>query len=55
MKWPKSEERRLVDLEEVRRIHQEGMLLEVVHVKARRSKKEKQEMLLFERHVTESN
>ena len=44
---------RLCIWEEVRRIHQEGVLLEVEHVKARRSKKELQEMKLFERFVTE--
>ena len=42
-------------LEEVRRVHQEGVLLEVEHVKAHRSKKEKQEMTLFEGFVTEGN
>ena len=41
--------------EEVRRIHQEGVLLEVEHVKAHRSKKEVQEMKLFEGFVTEGN
>ena len=41
--------------EKVRRIHQEGVLLEVEHVKAHRSKKEVQEMKLFERFVTEGN
>ena len=41
--------------EEVRRIHQEGVRLEVEHVKAHRSKKEVQEMKLFERFVTEGN
>ena len=35
------------------RIHQEGKLLEVEHVKAQRSKKEEQEMTLFEKFVTE--
>ena len=38
---------------EVRRIHQEEILLEVEHVKAHRSKKKKQEVSLFERFVTE--
>ena len=33
--------------EEVLRIHQEGILLEVDHVQARRSKKEKQHMSPF--------
>ena len=41
--------------EEVRIIRQEGTRLEVRHVKAHRSKKEKQEMSLFERFVTEVN
>ena len=41
--------------EEVRRIHQEGALLEVEHVKAHLSKKDVQEMKLFERCVTEGN
>ena len=39
--------------EEVRRIHQEGVLLEVEHVKAHRSKKEVQEMKLFERFASQ--
>ena len=43
------------DWEEVRRIRQEGVRLEVEHVKAHRSKKEKQEMKVFERFVTEGN
>ena len=38
--------------EEVHRIHQEGVRLEVEHVNAHRSKKEKQDMRLFERFVT---
>ena len=37
--------------EEVHRIHQEGILLEVENVKAHRSKKEKQEMSLFQRMI----
>ena len=41
--------------EEVRRIHQEGFLLDVEHVKAHRTKKEKQEMTLFEKCVTGGN
>ena len=41
--------------EEVRIVRQEGTRLEVRHVKAHRSKKEKQEMSLFERFVTEVN
>ena len=39
--------------EEVSRIHQESMLLEVEHVKAHRSKKEKKDMALFGSLVTE--
>ena len=34
--------------EEVRRIHQEGILLESEHVKVRRSRKAKQKLSLFE-------
>ena len=42
--------------EEVRRIHQEGFLLEVEHAKAHRTKKkEKQEMSLFELFVTDGS
>ena len=41
--------------EEVRRIRQEGVLQEVEHVKAHRSKKEVEEMKLFERFVTEGS
>ena len=41
--------------EEVRIIREEGTRLEVRHVKAHRSKKEKKEMSLFERFVTEVN
>ena len=43
----------------MRSVHQEGMLLEVEHVEAHRSKKEKQEvtleMALFKRSVTEGH
>ena len=39
--------------EEVRRTHDAGIRVGVEHVKAHRSKKEKQEMSLFERFVTE--
>ena len=46
----------MLNWEEVRRIHPEGILLEVEHVHARRSKKkEKQEMSLFDNFVTEGN
>ena len=41
--------------EEVRRVLQEGILLEVEHVQAHRTKKEKQDMTLFERFVTEGD
>ena len=41
--------------EEAHRVHREGILLEVEHVKAHRSKKEKQEMLFFDRFVAEGN
>ena len=41
--------------EEVRRIHQEGVLLEVEHVKAHRSKKDVQEIKLFEQFATEGH
>ena len=40
--------------EEVRRVHQEGMVLEVERVKAHRTKA-KQEMTLFQNIVTEGN
>ena len=40
---------------EVHKIHQEGILLEVEHVKAHRTKKEKQEMTLYEKFVTAGN
>ena len=54
---PKAEDADLwiFNWEEVRRIHQEGILLEVEHVKAQRSKEEVQEMKLFEGFVTEGN
>ena len=35
--------------EEVHRVHQDGVLLGVEHVNSRRSKKEKQQMSLFEK------
>ena len=41
--------------EEVRGIHQEGVQQEPEHVKAHRSKKEKQEMSLLKWFVTEGN
>ena len=41
--------------EEVRRFHQEGIFLEVRHVTAHLCTKERQEMSLFERFVSEGN
>ena len=42
--------------EEVRRVHQEGILVDVEHVKAHRSEKEMQEMSFFyENFMTEGN
>ena len=41
--------------EKDRRIHQEGILREVEHVKTDRSKTEKQDVSLFERFVAEGN
>ena len=41
--------------EEVHRIRQEVLLLEVEHVKAHRSKNEVQEVTLFEHFVTDGN
>ena len=41
--------------EEVRSLHQEGILSEVEHVKAYRSKKEKKHMSLLAHFVTEGN
>ena len=37
--------------EELHRVHQEGILVEVEHVKEHRSKKEMQQMSLFERFI----
>ena len=42
-------------LEEWHRVHPEGILVDVEHVKEHRSKKEMQQMTLFERFITESN
>ena len=44
---PEAKDADLLILVEVRRIHQEGILLEVEHVKAHRSQIEKQDMTLF--------
>ena len=41
--------------EELHRYHQEGILLEVEHVKAHRTKKEMQQMPLFERFIAQVN
>ena len=41
--------------EELHRLHQEGILVEVEHVKAHRTKKEMQQMSLFERFIAEGN
>ena len=41
--------------EELHRVHQEGILVEVEHIKAHRSEKEKQRISLFEKFITESN
>ena len=41
--------------EEVHRVHQEGTILEVERFEAHCTMKEKQEMTLFEKFVTESN
>ena len=53
----KSEGRRPVDLdwEELYRFHQEGILVEVEHVKAHCTKKEMQQMSLFERVISIGN
>ena len=40
---------------EVHRFHQEGILVEVEHVKAHRTKKEMQLMSLFEKFITVGN
>ena len=40
--------------EELHRVHQNGTLVDVVHVKANRSKKEMKQMSLFERFITAS-
>ena len=50
MNWPNSEGRRLVD-----RVHQEGNLVEVEYVPVHPSKKEKQQMSLFEKFITEGS
>ena len=41
--------------EEIHRVHQEGIFVEVELVKAHRSKKEKQQRALFEKQITEGN
>ena len=48
--------RDIVIWEAVCNVHQEGILLEIEHVKAHRSKKEKQDMsLFFDSFCTEGN
>ena len=47
MHWSRSKRRRLVDFD-LGRVDHEGILLETDHHKAHHSKKEKQEMTLFE-------
>ena len=41
--------------EELHKLHQESILVEVQHVNAQRSKKEMQQMSLFEKFITEGN
>ena len=41
--------------EELHRVHQEGIPVEVEHVKAHRSKEEMQQMSVFEHFITEGN
>ena len=41
--------------EEIHRVHQDGILVEVELVKAHRSKREKQQRALFEKHIAEGN
>ena len=55
--WPMSEGRGLVDLvwEELHRVHQEHKLVEVEHVKAHRTEKERQRVSLLEKFITEGN
>ena len=55
--WPKARDadRWISIWEEVHRSHQEGVFLEVVHVKAHRSKKEKQQLTRFQRFVKEGD
>ena len=54
MHWPKSQDADLLILiwEEVRRIHQQpGILLEVEHVRAHRSEKEKHTVVRGHKHT----
>ena len=44
-----------LDLGGLHRVHQEGTLVEVELVKAHRSKKDQQQMSLFEKFITEEN
>ena len=41
--------------EELHRVHQEGILVEVEHVKAHRSKDEMHQMSLFKKFITGGN
>ena len=41
--------------EELHRVHQEGILVEVEHVSAHRTKKEMQQMSLYEQFIAEGN
>ena len=43
------------DMGRIARVHQKGTLVEVEHVKAHRSKKEMQQMSLFEKFITKGN
>ena len=57
MFWSESKRRRFVDLsilEQVHKFRHKEMLIEFEHVKAHRTEKEKQQMLLFEKLITEA-
>ena len=57
MHWPRAKDADLWILiwEELHRVHREGILVEVEHVKAHRTWKEIQQMSLFKKFITESN
>ena len=56
MHWSKSERCRVVGVEEeVRKIHGESIQLDVEHARAHHTEKEKQDMTLFKKLVTEEN